>query len=224
MNPPEQFETVEKNDAKDTQATDISSSLWDDMKKSIGDVGKAAVSGMLPGGSLDFSDDIFNNHFDKLIAQSGPLPAGDTSPSNVPGKEKVQGGEVQPTDAPGKEKVPTGEVQPDSKEKRFDPKDAVNANATEGDTKPFNPDDYQVVDLEDGTKILNEPDGTISIKSPDGTFVQYKPDGSKYTQNPDGSSVMEDSEGNKWIKDSNGKMHSEHVSLIGKIWDLIPTF
>ncbi len=215
MNPSEQAERVE-NDTKDTQSTDLSSGLWNDMKQGMSDV-KNVVSGMIPNQILDFSDDIFGGKgFDKMIQQSGPAPLGDVQ-NKVPGKEHVATGETQPSDVPGK---PTGEVDP--AKDQFDPKDAV--NGLDGQTKEFNIDDYQSVTLEDGTLITNSPDGMITVKSPDGTRVQYNPDGSKFSSYPDGTTVSEEADGTKWTKTPDGKMHSEHTSLMGKLWDMIPTF
>lgn len=205
MNPSEQTEQVERTESKDSgESSDLSNSLWQEMKQCASDA-KNVVSGMLPDDQvLEFSkDDIFGNgdFVSKVLQQSGPMP----------------GGEVQP-DA-GKAQVPAGEMQPSDK---LDPSEA--ANAVDAQAKTFNPDDYPQVTLGDGTRITNHPDGTVTVKGPDGTYVQYNPDGSKFSKFPDGSSVMEDSEGNKWITSPDGKMRSEHVSFIGKLWDLIPSF
>lgn len=233
MNPSEQTEQVERTESKDSgESSDLSNSLWQEMKQCASDA-KNIVSGMLPDDQvLDFSkDDIFGNgdFVSKVLQQSGPMPGGEVQPDA--GKAQVPTGEVQP-DA-GKAQVPTGEVQPDAGKAqvpagemqpsdKLDPSEA--ANAVDAQAKTFNPDDYPQVTLGDGTRITNHPDGTVTVKGPDGTYVQYNPDGSKFSKFPDGSSVMEDSEGNKWITSPDGKMRSEHVSFIGKLWDLIPSF
>lgn len=151
---------------------------------------------------LDLSEDIYGNGSIKDIInqQSKPIPTGDLQPAKEPAPEKKTEQDNQQPEAQ--------DIDPETLEK----------------AKNFNIDDYQSTTLEDGTRITNHPDGTVSVKGPDGTHVIYNPDGSKFTTYPDGTTVSEDSEGNKWTRTPDGKMDSEHQSIFGKIWDLIPSF
>lgn len=150
--------------------------------------------GKIADGILDFSDDIYGDNISDLIKQQ-------TKPLPL--------GDVQPGDAPNSQ---TADELPE-----------IDAQTMEK-AKDFNIDDYQSTTMEDGTQITTHPDGTVSVKGPDGTHVIYNPDGSKFTSYPDGTTVSEESDGTKWTKTPDGKMHSEHQSFLGKIWDMIPSF
>lgn len=61
-------------------------------------------------------------------------------------------------------------------------------------------DGTKIVQDKDGSLIQIKPDGTKTIKKADGTSIEIKPDGTKFIYNPDGTSIEVKPDGTKIIK------------------------